>query len=359
MNVSNRKILIYRLGSLGDTVIALPCFNKIRETFPYADITLLTNRPVAAKAAPLEAVLGQGYFYDHIFDYPVGTRSLFVLFSLIRKIRRLKIDTIVNITASRSKQAAIRDRLFFKLAGIKHLIGFPKDDRDFNLSIDPLTNEYEWEAIRLSRRINELGKISINEDRYWDLHLTEAEIKAGENALSSIDKQKPFIAVSAGTKMQAKDWEDDNWVGLISRLKDALPGWGLVMIGAPDEADRANECITAWGHNSINLCGKSSPRVSAAVLKQAFLFVGHDSGPMHLAAAVGIPCVAIFAARNLPRQWYPRGNKNRIIYHKTDCAGCGLEICIIQKKKCILSITIDEVHDEIVNLINEGQHALL
>jgi ADP-heptose:LPS heptosyltransferase len=75
--------------------------------------------------------------------------------------------------------------------------------------------------------------------------------------------------------------------------------------------------------------------VSAAILEQCRFFVGHDSGPMHLASCVGIPCVAIFAARSKPRQWFPRGNKNRILYHHTDCAGCGLDVCIDQKKKCI------------------------
>jgi ADP-heptose:LPS heptosyltransferase len=72
---------------------------------------------------------------------------------------------------------------------------------------------------------------------------------------------------------------------------------------------------------------------------------------MHLAAAVGTPCVAIFSARNFPRQWFPRGNFNKIIYHGTDCAGCLLELCIEEKKKCILSITVDEVQSAVMDLV--------
>jgi ADP-heptose:LPS heptosyltransferase len=64
---------------------------------------------------------------------------------------------------------------------------------------------------------------------------------------------------------------------------------------------------------------------------------------MHLAAAVQTPCVAVFAARNIPRVWFPYGKQHRVVYHKVDCAGCGLETCIIERKKCITSITVEEV----------------
>jgi lipopolysaccharide heptosyltransferase III len=64
---------------------------------------------------------------------------------------------------------------------------------------------------------------------------------------------------------------------------------------------------------------------------------------MHLAAATGLPCVAIFSAHNKPGPWYPYGVGNRVIYHQVPCFDCGLEKCIRYAKRCIASITIDEV----------------
>ena len=93
----------------------------------------------------------------------------------------------------------------------------------------------------------------------------------------------------------------------------------------------------------MNLCGALTPRESAAAIARARLFVGHDSGPMHLAAAVGTPVVAIFAARNIPRQWFPYGKQHQVVYHRVECWGCGLETCIEQQKKCLMSIRVDEV----------------
>ncbi len=146
--------------------------------------------------------------------------------------------------------------------------------------------------------------------------------------------------------MQSKDWGRDNWRELLTRVASAFPNRALLLAGSPEESDASNFAAAHWqssgGGPVLNLCGRLTPRESAAAFARARLFVGHDSGPMHLAAAVGTPCVAIFAARNLPRQWFPYGSGHRILYHRVECAGCGLETCIEQQKKCILSITADE-----------------
>ena len=102
-----------------------------------------------------------------------------------------------------------------------------------------------------------------------------------------------------------------------------------------------------WSGKTANLCGRVSPRVSAAVLEQAELFVGHDSGPVHLAAAVGTPCVAVYSARSLPGHWFPRGNKTTVFYNRVPCLGCGLETCVTFAKKCILSIGVNQVFDAV------------
>ena len=352
MGNAKKNILIYRLGSLGDTIMVLPCFHQVLAAFPDANMVLLTNKPVASKAAPLEAVLGKDLFFNEIIDYPVGSRNPFLLLKLLLKLRSCKFDCMVNLTAARSEGAAKRDKIFFGLAGIKKMVGFPSEYGDFNLLTDSETGEKEWEAKRIARRIAPIGIPDLSLVSNWDLKLTVAETAEAGYQLSKLPDGMKIISLSPGTKMQSKDWTVTNWGALIKLLAAALPDWALVIIGAPDEIEAANQCEAAWHEGQVlNICGKVSLRECAAVLGKTSLFIGHDSGPMHLAGAMGVPIVAVFAAINIPRKWYPRGDRNQIIYHKTDCAGCGLTVCVEQKKKCILSITPNEVFDAVMEVI--------
>ncbi len=349
MPTKEKNVLIYRLGSLGDTVIALPCFHQIKRAFPDSKITLLTNKPVASKAAPLQAILGEGYFFHDTLTYPVGTRSPGVLLKLIREIRKRKIDTVVNITALRSPKADQRDKLFFQLCGISEFHGFDQHPTDFNLSIDPESGAFEWEAKRLARKIETLGHIDLYDNRNWDLALTQPEIERATSALDMLSGA-PFIGMSLGTKLAVKDWGMENWKKLFSLIPDELKRIPLVMVGAPDEFDSAQSLIDLWGTGK-NLCGKTTPRESAKVLAQAAFYMGHDSGPIHLAATMGTPCVGVYSCINRPRQWYPKGDKNEIIHPDTPCAKNDIKGCVHpEESRCILSIQPEEVLESILKI---------
>ena len=130
---------------------------------------------------------------------------------------------------------------------------------------------------------------------------------------------------------------------MLARLSAALPGAALALVGAKEDAPVAEYAASGWQGTVLNLCGQLTPRETAAALSDAELFLGPDSGPMHLAAAMGVPCAIAFAARTKPGIWFPAGDRNRIVYHQTDCAGCNLETCIEQNRKCLTSISVDEM----------------
>lgn len=340
-------ILVYRLGSLGDTIMALPAFHLIRERFPDAQITLLTNYPVSAKAVGVAQVLGEnGYFINDVIKYPAGSRHLLSILQLLIKIRKRKFDLLVHLTASRGKAADKRDARFFRLCGISQRIGLPPaaiTDHENTAGVR------QWEAEKLVRRISMPGQIDLRNDRYWDLKLTTEELQQATGIVRQFSSR--IIAISPGTKVQAKDWGEENWTKLMGKLSATFGDLPLVILGSSDEYEKANRITAGWPGPVTNLCGHDV-RVMSAVVRSALLFVGHDSGPMHLAAAAGVPCVAIFSARNLPVQWFPRGNHNTIIYHQTECAGCNLEVCVEQNKKCITSITVDEVYDAVAKKVS-------
>ncbi|MGI4757220.1 MAG: glycosyltransferase family 9 protein [Janthinobacterium lividum] len=341
------RVLVYRLGSLGDMVVALPSLHLIERVFPAAERRLLTNVPVSAKAPAAKAVLGGSGLIHSYERYAVGTRSLFQLLALAWRIRRFRPDVLVYVVAARGLPVAERDAKFFRWAcGVRRLVGVPlTEDMQCHRTSDDGT--LEPEASRLLRNLAYLGQVDLQEPGSWDLRLTASELQRAEAALLPVAGER-LLSVCVGTKVQAKDWGASNWHALLARLASLYGGYGLVLVGAAEEVGASEAAADGWRSVKgagpvLNLCGALSPRESAAVLQRTELFVGHDSGPMHLAAAVGTPCVAIFAARNRPRVWFPFGKAHRVLYHRVDCWGCELETCIQQRKKCLLSITVEEV----------------
>ncbi len=350
MASSTKRVLIYRLGSLGDTLVALPAFHLIARAFPNAECRLLTNFPVTAKAPPAAAILESTNLVQGYFRYSAGTRSPRELLSLWGQLLRWRPEVVIYLGSARGIDSARRDARFFRFCGISRLIGVPiTEDLQKNRWLDS-EQALEPEAARLARNLAELGDANLDSPASWDLHLTAAENARAKEPLEPAGDH-PIIAVSVGTKVQSKDWGRDNWRALLNRLATLYPGHALALCGAPEESEASEFAADGWRESSrtpvVNLCGLLTPRESAAAISHACIFVGHDSGPMHLAAAVQTPCVAIFAARNKPRVWFPYGRQHRVLYHQTDCWGCGLETCTVEKKKCLTSITVDEVVTEV------------
>ena len=360
-----KRVLVYRLGSLGDTVVALPALYLVARAFPAAERRLLTSFPPHTKAPPSSAILDSTGLIHGYFRYSYGTRSIRELAILWWKIARWRPHVLVYLSGPRGVASAKRDALFFRICGIKTLVGIPDTEEMQayrSVSVAGAPPQLEAEASRLARNISPLGDADLENPSNWDLRLTLDEQASATSVLSEISGL-PLIAVSVGTKMQAKDWGADNWKLLLHRLALLYPDHALVLTGAQEESAVSESAAEGWRRHSkypaLNLCGALTPRQSAAVFARSGLFIGHDSGPMHLAAAIQIPCVAIFSARNIPRVWFPYGNRHRVIYHNVDCAGCGLETCVAQKKKCILSIGVDEVIAEIATLLPVPGSALL
>ncbi len=347
-----KRVLVYRLGSLGDTIVALPALHLIARSFPHADRYALTNLISNSKASHMSAIVGDSGLIQDYISYPPGLRNIRQLSKLRAQIESVRPDVLVYLAAARGKIKVFRDALFFRSCGISRLIGIPYTKELQNNEWLPDKQCYEHEAARLARCILSLGDARLSDPRSWDLHLTGQEKERAYEKLSHIVVGARIIAISVGAKVDVKNWGTNNWQSLIERLGQSYKRSVLLLIGEKSEYNDSEKVSCNWPGQRINLCGKLTPRESAAALKKASIFIGHDSGPMHLAASVGTPCVAIFSARNKPGVWFPYGNCHRVIYHKTDCYGCGLEICELEKKKCITSIGVKEVMALVHELLN-------
>lgn len=352
-----RRVLIYRLGSLGDTLVALPSLHLVARVFPHAERRMLTNVPVAARAPAAAAVLGDSGLVHSYEQYPVGLRRPMLLMKMLLRLRRFRPEVIVYLKATNDFRVARRDALFLRLVGARRIVGMPVVAGDCEQQRVLFDGTFEPEPYRLARTIDVLGDALVESPAAWDLRLNASEV-AKADACTQPLQGKPFFAVSVGTKVQAKDWGVPNWREFLRVLAGAYPGHGLLLAGAREEQAASDAAAQHWRTTpgagpEVNLCGQLTPRETAAAFRNARLFIGHDSGPMHLAAAGGTPTVAVFAARNEPRTWYPVSAPHRVVYHGVDCRGCGLETCVEQRKKCLLSITTLEVMTAVDELLQE------
>jgi hypothetical protein len=120
-----KRVLVYRLGSLGDHLVAMPCYRLVARVFPGAERRLLTNIPVSGKAAAAEAVLGGSGLVDGFLTYVVGERGVLPLAKLWWQIFRWRPEVLVYAAGARGVKAAKRDGVFFRLCGVKRVVGLP------------------------------------------------------------------------------------------------------------------------------------------------------------------------------------------------------------------------------------------
>ena len=309
------RVLIYRVGSIGDFVIALPCFHAVRRRYPNAQIALLTNMPADARASFASCVLENTGLVDKILPYSAPLSVLEVR----RQIRSFSPGLLVYLADRLSAASSYRDYAFFRWAcGVKRCVGIPFLPSEQKIRPPKVKGGlWESEAARLARCLApHFGAIDVSDAKNCDLRLSPRECAEAESVLrgglASQFGQMPILGLSIGTKQLSNDWGIANWRAVLEGLRN-LPV-ALVFLGGDYDRSPSQTLVETWKGPAANLCGSVSPRVSAAILRHVALFLCHDSGPMHLAAAVGTPCIAVFSRLFPPGRWYPFGSHHRIFY---------------------------------------------
>jgi len=253
------------------------------------------------------------------------------------QLRSLKADALIYLMSDRHALLALRDWLFFKILGSLHIIGFPWSNSLRKNSIDPKTLIVEREAIRLLRCLKKIGSIDVNKSSTWDLNFSLSERETAHRFVKKFNNV-PYFSLNMGGKESIKDWGLSNWQALLITLQDKFGDYGLLTVGGGADFERAQKLLDCWQGPTINICGKLNPRQSAAVIEKSVLFIGHDSGPLHLASAVGVPSIGLFGNFNLPEEWHP--------YSK---------VChVIHNMNGVLAISVDEVKSMVDYVLNSS-----
>ena len=345
-----QRVLVFHVGSLGDTLVALPSFWAVRDAFPQARRVMLT-KTAARGTIPVgrEILEGSGLFDDYLlFDgdhhaygknLPLWRKWLGAL-TLIRQLRAGRFDLVVYLAPSVREPAQIkRDLLFFRLAGIRHVIGARALDEQ-----DGAGHVSEAERL-LSRLAGSAVSTPPLQCARRDLSLAASDRFAVARWLADRPAVPanvgPWVAFAPGSNLQSKLWPVERFEAVGRELVARFNIWPVV-VGGIEDAAVAERLLHAWGRGT-HAAGALPVRQSAALLERCRLFIGNDTGTMHLAAACNVPCVALFSARDVPGKWEPMGGHHRVLRKSVPCAGCMLVRCEVQNQLCMRLIEVDEV----------------
>ena len=337
------RILIYRIGNLGDIICAIPAMVAIRRRFPTAWIGLLTNKAIESDPDP-EAILEGNDFLDTIITYnPRQIRNFQYLKSLLAHIHDLKPELLVYFSLSdTTRRRLLRDWLFFKMAGCRKLIGFNKPKPEKMILKDGIKMPiFPQEVDRLMRHVVPLGIDPGKVEFRLPIKEKDREIINRIWARYRLNNKSPIVAICPGAKFQAKRWPEQRFsqvVSILSRKYEAQ----IILIGGPAEEEAGKKIVKASRTSVVNLIGQTTYMQSAEVLRRCDLLVSNDCGPAHLAAAVGTPVVGIYSSRDYPGAWHPWGNIHTILRNDSvSCRFCFKTDC--ETKECINGITVDQV----------------
>ncbi len=343
--ISIKRLLVYRLGQIGDTVAALPALWAIREQLSQAQLTMLSEVPREGKNIAPEKVLPASGLIDAYLKYESrpGWQGIPRAIATALRLRRERFDAVAYLAPTiRQPRHRQRDEFFFKLAGLKHRLGFrafPEDSypRDAKGQPLPVTQEADALLARLKQdgfTIPEPGKGRM------DLALTSTERARAQDWLHTQAITQPWVAICAGAKWTSKKWDAARFQEIGKRIHAEL-GLLPVVMGGPEDREQAQALVQAWGHGAI-AAGELSVRESAALMEHAKFYLGNDTGVMHLASAVGIPCINLFSALDWPGRWLPYGDHHINLRAKVDCAGCLSAECPHQNL-CMDRLSVDLV----------------
>ncbi|MBF0385593.1 MAG: lipopolysaccharide heptosyltransferase II [Candidatus Omnitrophica bacterium] len=337
-----KKILVINVNWLGDVIFSSPVFKAIKAKYPQASVTCLG--PLRVKE-----ILEANQFIDNIilFDDKGKERSLLAKLMLVLRLRREKFDLAIILHRSMTRA------LFCFLAGIKVRVGYDTKNRRRLLTC-PIKEPKE-DLHRSDYYLNLIEKFGINvDDRRAFLSVKEeAADKAGKILKNSgVDEGDYKVVINPGGNWGLKRWPKENFTSLIRKLN--FDGDKKIIISGSDkDADLANEIVHSLNFMPIILCGKLKTEELIAFLSKVDCVVSGDSGPLHIANALGTATVGIFGPTSR-KITSPRGVGRSVILQED--IGCNREPCYFlecPRNLCMEAVTAEEVY-QAVNMIKKG-----
>ncbi len=325
-----QNILVIMLRYIGDVLLVTPVLRNLRAQVPGARITMMVN-------AGTEDVLRENPDVDHVLV--VQRRGLVSQMRFLRQLRASRFDCVIDLTDGD------RSALLSRVTGAPIRIGYDQERRWRGLLYTAVVRSPTARLHRVERNLEAVRAIGL-EPKASALILKSSRKDDEEAAdilrrLGLEEAARPLVMLHPGARYWFKSWPAERFAALADRLSEELNC--AVVIGG-SEADRpiAETILARARSKPVVLVGSTTLPQFAAILKRCRLFVGNDNGPMHMAAALQVPLVALFGPSD-PAIWGPRGGAAEVIYRGDACHACVHPTCVRGEESCMHQISVEEV----------------
>src|SRR4030066_2321053 len=330
---SCQNLLVRGVNWIGDAIMTLPALRALRKALPEAKISLLVKPWVSA-------IFERDPNVDEIILYNNGHRGI---------LGKIKLSRILNkkgFSMAILFQNAFDAAFITFLAGIKERAGYNRDGRGFLLTTAVPVPRHEQKTHQIHYYLNLLEQLGIKaEFAVPYIYLSLDERLSARELLK--DMKRPILGINPGAAFgSAKRWFPERFAEVANWFLKDTDG-SVVIFGGESEMDIAQEINKLIPENKLLLAGKTSLRELVSFISECDAFVTNDSGPLHIAYAVGTPLVAIFGSTDPELTGPPpqaEWSRTVVVTHSLSCGPCFERTWVKNDLRCMYDITSDDVY---------------
>lgn len=330
-----KNILLIKMSSLGDILHSLPFADALRRCYPKAKITWLVH-PQFAGFLPDPPVIDEVIYFDKVKFNKMGLCDKLHYFREMRALLHSKhFDLVIDL------QGLFKSAVLAAISGCKSRIGYCEMREGSRFVSRPICGSHSKDHV-IERYLDVARYLGaeINEIHFPLPDLTK-ESKAVAEKLKNKGLRGEYVVMVPGARWETKVWPPENYAKLVQMIIKS--GASVVLAGGPDDAPKGEEIVKGCQSDKlINLIGQTSLRELAALIKGSMFYISGDTGPLHFAAALKKPLVAMYGPTKADRTG-PYGSKNStVIISPAKCSGCLKKHC--SDWHCMYDITPEMVY---------------
>jgi len=321
------NILIVKPSSLGDVVMTLPVLDSLRRAYPHARISWVLK-------SAYSRLLDQHPQLDEVVLFPLSDGAT-KLWRFFKAIRRGGYDLVLDL------QGLFRSGLVAAASGAPLRVGFSNARDGASMFYNRRVHVPSMDMHAVDRYVLVLEALGVEPNGVrFHLPVDESTLEAARRAIGT-DADGPVLTMSPLTRRVTKNWPVESFEAVAKHF--AQKKWRVIIVGGPDEQEAVERIAQSAGPRALSLAARPIEEL-VAIISLADVWLSGDTGPLHIADALGVATVSLYGS-TAPGRTGPYRDRSGVIVSKVPCSPCFLKKC--PHVKCMSSITVREVIERI------------